>query len=194
MFTKTPTTANDKVLLMRPGFYQSSFNKGTGWTKVLIWGPGEVEFTSIDHKGHCVFEDIKGERWKLERHGEVSFEVVKYPKADSAPPTDPDSDTATQGAQDPTTHTGNWPLVAVGHRLRKAKSRLSRGFCRISTSASGADDIEEQPLLSSQPSNPTSEAGRLTWKQVQSKGDGGSNYPQADIRPWGGTDDGSESE
>jgi len=59
MFTKTPTTANDKVLPMRPGFYQTSFNERTGWTKVLIWGPGEVEFTSIDHKGHCVFEDIK---------------------------------------------------------------------------------------------------------------------------------------
>jgi len=184
---------------MKLGFYQTSFNKKRNRTKVGYCEIGEETYKPKYYLGRCRFEDADGVIWTPTHDGQVSFEYLRYPKADSGIQMEPNSDTATRGAETSAAHTGAWPVVAVSHLLRKAQGRLNRGIQTktIHTPPATTDRISQEsqrPLLSSPPSNPTSEAGRLTWEQVQSKGDGGTNYPQADMRPWGGTDDGSELE
>jgi hypothetical protein len=154
--------------------------------------PGEHWFTTKYIRGRIVFQDGSGQRWWPRVDSKITFGCDESFRVTSVIEREPDGNAGTRISLIP-----HFNVSTVTDLLQRVEDKLRGSFKAISTPPATAErhsQESQRPLLASQPSNPTSEAGRWKEEFVQGKGDGGTNDTQAATGPWGETDDGSGSE
>jgi hypothetical protein len=166
-------------------------------TKVSHCRPGQSQLIPKYYRGRIVFQDGDGRYDKAPNDSEFMFGCDENRRFTSVVERSPDGDTGTQDSLTPHFSIGNLKLGAMTHLLQNVENKFRRSFHNISTSHATSDQPSQnshRPPSSSQPNNPTSEAGELTGRYGQSKGDGDSRDSQAATGSWSGTDDGSVSD
>jgi hypothetical protein len=190
------------VILLEPGVYQTSVDRGNNCTKVSLCNPGESHLYPESYHGTVSFQDGNGQEWRASNVNKITFKCDENSIITSVFERNPNGDTYTQDSLVPTSSTGSFKTSPARHLWQKVEDKFRRSFQNTSTSPVAANNDSQKtqgPIPSSHSNELTSEAGSLTGEYVEGQDDEGQGdehikYTQATTGQRGGVDDGSRSD